>query len=61
MPLPEMRMVLKLRDTLDYEREIGDSIELTLLEFLQTHDDRRSRLLSRLRDVHFAAITTSSR
>ena len=60
MPLPEMRMVLKLRDTLDYEGKVGDSMKLTLLEFLQTHDDRCSRLLNRLRDVHFAAVTTSN-
>ena len=53
-------MVLKLQDTLDNESRIGDSMKLTLLEFLQTHDDRCSRLLNKLRDVHFAAVTTTN-
>ena len=63
MPLLEMQMVLKLQDTLDCRERKSEVLwKLTLLEFLQTHDDRCSRLLGRFRDIHSAAaaVTTSN-
>ena len=61
MRLLEMRMVLKLQDTLDYRKRKSEILgKLTLLEFLQIHDDRCSRFLGRFRDIHSAAVTTSN-